>query len=105
MNRFPCPACDEPAFSPGQKAWLGPLRRVRCRHCGAHVSIAALPSLILLTLASLAFPFGFLAGFWLCQSSGSPALSLTGGLAGAVLLSMLFVFAHTRLVPLVVREP
>lgn len=104
MNLFACPACGEPAISSREKFRLGPLRAVRCRYCRARVSVAALPSLILLTLASLAFPFGFIAGFWLCQSSGSMPLSLAGGLAGFIALPLLLRLAHLRLVPLVVRK-
>lgn len=55
-------------------------------------------------LASLAFPLGFIAGFWLFQSSGSLALSVVGGLAGLALLPLLLVMAQLRLIPLVVRE-
>lgn len=104
MNRFACPACGEPAISSRDKFRLGPMRAVRCRYCRARVSVAALPSLILLALATLAFPFGFIAGFWLCQSSGSLPLSIFAGLVGFIALPLLFRLAHLRLVPLVVRE-
>ncbi|WP_257388309.1 hypothetical protein [Tahibacter caeni] len=104
MNLFPCPACAEPAFSYGQKSLVRTAGQRAPPAWRARVGVAALPSVILLPLASLTLPFGFTGGFWLCQSAGSLVLSLAGGLAGAAVQPLPFAFGHTRLAPLVVRE-
>ena len=89
-----CPNCNEPSFSAWRKQTLGPVRKIRCRLCGARISVSTIRSVPMILLA-MAIPIIV-----------ALALFEYGWVASAILVVALFavlaLYQH-YCVPLVVR--
>jgi len=94
-KKLECPNCNQPSFSPLRKQTLGPARKIKCRLCGAGVSVSTLYSIPMILMA-MATPIGMgLAGLnygWL------PAAAVL-----AISAVVLGLYQHL-VVPLVVRS-
>lgn len=61
-KKLECPNCNQPSFSAWRKQTLGPARKIKCRMCGAGVSVSTLYSIPMIIMA-MATPVGIgLAG-------------------------------------------
>ena len=105
MKRLPCPVCKAPAFTHGQKACLEPARAIRCSSCGAGVSVAAFPSMVIIVLLTFAVPFGFIGGMAFTSFFYFPFSFIVYGIIGGLIVSVPFALAYQALVPLVAKEP
>jgi hypothetical protein len=105
MPRYPCPGCGRPSFSLRQKLSLGPLRKIRCKHCGAMVSVpwsaAYWFNLVFATNVGLVLPM--VAGYLAWERYGGVA-GLAVFVLGTLLLLWFTAWWHLRFVPLILKD-
>jgi hypothetical protein len=99
-----CPRCQQGAFSTWTKLCLGPLRRVPCNQCGAKLSVAWVPSTLLILLSSFVATLGGFIAMTLISNPGNLGLLLALFIAGAVGSATPFLWVYANFVPLVARD-
>ncbi len=104
MNKHPCPSCDAPFISVWQKLWLGPLREIKCKSCGAFISVPWLISMLVMGIGALApWGFGFLA-YSVVSKPTSALVFILSFFSGFILGTVLFFWFYNRYVPLVIKR-
>jgi hypothetical protein len=104
MSEPMCPCCNRRAFSQWRKLGIGPLKRVPCESCGVLLSVAWLPSTLVLILGSFAPVLGIVAAISLTSGAISFETALAGFLVSAVVASLPFLWFYARFVPIVVKD-
>ena len=89
-----CPNCNEPSFSAWRKQTLGPARKIKCRSCGARISVSTVRSLPMILIA-MAIPVAIALTLFEYGWVASAALAVA-------LFAVLALYQH-YFVPLVVR--
>jgi len=97
MKPLQCPRCGQSAMSAAVKLRLAPGRTRPCRSCGGALGVAWLPYLLVAVVSQL-FPFvGLLLAIALAANS------LVAALLSVVAFSLVGLWLHGWLVPLVAR--
>ncbi len=104
MNKHKCPSCDVPLISVWQKLWLGPLRKVECKNCGAFVSVPMFKSSVVMVVGSV---IPWVLGFFFFSLVPKPVDALgfvASFFSGFILGVVLFFWFYNRYVPLVMKS-
>ena len=103
MNKYNCPKCDEESFSFWQKQFLGPIRRVHCRLCGASVGVPWIRSF---AINAVGAPIVFVGGIAPAIILGKFGIgSMISGFVVGGLVAVVFVgWLQHRFVPLIVKD-
>ena len=104
MNKHKCPSCDSPFILVWQKLWLGPLRKIECKNCGATVTVPMFKSVVVMGIGSLTpWVSGFLV-FNVVPKPVGAVVFIASFLSGFILGSVLFFWFYNRYVPLVIKR-
>jgi hypothetical protein len=104
MNKHNCPKCGLPSITVWQKLKLGPLNKVKCKHCGAFITVPWLESMLIVGLGTLTPLFGVLLLIGVVPEGAGIIVSTALLSVGVVLGTLLFFWLYDSFVPLVVKH-
>ena len=103
MNKHNCPNCGSPSITVWQKLGLGPLRKIKCKLCGAFISVPWFKSMFFIGLGTFTPLLGFLTFSVIPKPAGLVA-TVAGFSFGIVLGIFMFLWLYNRYVHLVVKH-
>jgi hypothetical protein len=104
MSKLNCPRCGSPSVSVWQKLGLGSLKKIKCKSCGAFITVPWFKSLLVISLGTLIQLFGGLLAFSAIPQQAGAIASFVGAVLGVVLGTLLSLWLYNRYVPLVVKH-
>lgn len=104
MHKHKCPNGGYPAVTVWQKLRLGPLKKIRCKSCGAFISVPWLKSLMIIGLGTWTPLFSGLLALGLVPKNSGAVVAIVILAFGAVLGTLLFFWLYDRYVPLAVKR-
>jgi len=104
MNKHNCPNCGSPSVTVWQKLGLGPMKKIKCKSCGAFITVPWFKSLVIIGLGTLTPLFGGLFVFGVVPNNAGAVATVAGFSFGFVLGTLLFLWLYNRYVPLVVKH-
>ena len=104
MNKHSCPNCGSPSVAVWQKLGLGPLKKIKCKSCGAFITVPWFKSLIVIGLGTLIPLFGGLLALGFVPEKAGGLATVAGVSLGVVLGTLLFFWVYNRYVPLMVKH-
>jgi len=80
------------------------MKKIKCKSCGAFITVPWLKSLIVIGLGTLTPVFGGLFVFGFVPTKAGGLATVAGFLFGVTLGTLLFLWLYNRYVPLVVKH-